>query len=65
MNASQELDRMKRECLCYFCSQPAKDSTETVNGKPDDHKVCPTCFQKNRASILNSRRMIAQFDAMF
>lgn len=50
---------------CYFCSAACPDSTQTVNGKPDDHKVCPDCLLKNMPAILGARRLAAQFDAMF
>ena len=52
------------EGRCYFCGEPARESTETVSGKPDDHKVCPKCFEQFRSAILGSRARIKAFEHM-
>jgi hypothetical protein len=59
------LAEYKSKGLCYFCAQPTPTATETVNGKPDDYKVCPDCFTKHQPEIVGARARIAQFDAMF
>ena len=59
-----ELTRSKMEGRCYFCGEPARESTETVSGKPDDHKVCPKCFEQFRSAILGSRARIKAFEHM-
>jgi hypothetical protein len=65
MNSTKSLLQKKLDGDCYFCGKPAKDSTETVNGKPDDYKVCPGCFNQYAGEIRSSRAMARQFDAMF
>lgn len=59
MSQPKTLEQRKRDGDCYFCSAPAKDSRETVNGKPDDHKICAPCFVTNRGAIEGARRMAA------
>ena len=62
---SAELARRKRKGRCYFCNRAVPDAKETVNGKPDDFKVCPECFQANRSAILGARARIKAFESMF
>jgi Zn finger protein HypA/HybF involved in hydrogenase expression len=56
------IEQRKVAGLCYFCGEDAKTSHETVNGKSDDHKVCPSCFQDHQSAIYGSRARIAQFE---
>jgi hypothetical protein len=58
----KSLAQRKADGDCYFCSTPAKDSTETVNGKPDDHKVCSSCLAIHKGAIARSRAMIAAYE---